>query len=88
MQAYLGCKIILAEKCSKEAFETAKAGEFADGEFDLEGKSEASVERIPGYHVVYPNPDGSKYHSWSPKEVFERAYRRIHTDEKVLISSY
>ena len=28
-----------------------------------------------GYKVVYPQPDGSEYTSWSPKEVFEEAYR-------------
>lgn len=28
-----------------------------------------------GYHVRYTNPDGSFYDSWSPKDVFEEAYR-------------
>lgn len=28
-----------------------------------------------GYHVRYTNPDGSFYDSWSPKHVFEEAYR-------------
>ena len=28
-----------------------------------------------GYKVVYPQPDGSEYISWSPKEVFEEAYK-------------
>lgn len=28
-----------------------------------------------GYHVQYTNPDGSTYDSWSPKDVFERAYQ-------------
>lgn len=27
-----------------------------------------------GYRVLYPQPDGSKYESWSPTEVFEDAY--------------
>ena len=36
----------------------------------------------PGYKVVYP--DG--YTSWSPKEVFEEAYRPISGKEKLLIS--
>lgn len=35
----------------------------------------------PGYRVVYP--DG--YISWSPKEVFEEAYRPISKKEKLLI---
>lgn len=28
-----------------------------------------------GYHVRYTNPDGSTYDSWSPKNVFEKAYK-------------
>ena len=28
-----------------------------------------------GYHVQYTNPDGSTYDSWSPKDVFEKAYQ-------------
>lgn len=35
-----------------------------------------------GYHVEYP--DG--YTSWSPKEVFEGAYREISTQEMALIN--
>ena len=30
-----------------------------------------------GYHVVYP--DG--YHSWTPKDVFENAYRKVTSGE-------
>lgn len=29
----------------------------------------------PGYDVYYVQPDGGEYRSWSPKEVFEKAYR-------------
>lgn len=32
-----------------------------------------------GYHVVYENPDGSKYDSWAPKDVFESACRVAET---------
>lgn len=32
---------------------------------------------VEGYKVVYPQPDGSKYTSWSPKDVFEEAYREV-----------
>jgi hypothetical protein len=39
-------------------------------------------ETRPGYLVVYP--DG--YRSWSPKEVFETAYRKLTTGERVLVS--
>ncbi len=34
-----------------------------------------------GYHVIYP--DG--YESWSPRAVFESAYREITNGEKVLV---
>ena len=33
---------------------------------------------VMGYHVIYP--DG--YHSWSPKSVFEEAYREVSDKEK------
>jgi hypothetical protein len=67
MQAYIGCKVILAEECCKEAFEAAKNEKFESG-FDCDTKIETPTNPTPGYHVVYLNPDGSKYHSWSPKE--------------------
>lgn len=38
-------------------------------------------DNMPGYQVIYP--DG--YVSWSPKETFETAYRRITPGEKALI---
>ena len=34
-----------------------------------------------GYAVVYA--DG--YRSWSPKDVFDRAYRRVAADEAILV---
>jgi len=42
-----------------------------------------SGDRIPrpGYKVVYPGG----YVSWSPKDVFEEAYRPISEKEKLLI---
>jgi hypothetical protein len=30
-----------------------------------------------GYEVLYPNPNGETYVSWSPKDVFEDAYRTL-----------
>ena len=36
-----------------------------------------------GYHVTYA--DG--YESWSPKDVFERAYREVTEPEKEFVSS-
>jgi len=40
------------------------------------------TEDEPGYKVVYP--DG--YESWSPKEVFENAYREILPGEMDLLA--
>lgn len=45
------------------------------------GKPHVDNER-PGYKVVYE--DG--YVSWSPKEVFERSYRRITDAELALLA--
>ena len=87
MQAYIGTKIITAEPCCKEAFDSEKAKGMPN-QFDFETKIETPENPTPGYHVVYSNPDGSKYHSWSPKDQFERSYRRIETDEKELISTF
>ena len=76
MQAYIGTKIILAEAMTKARFNgTVKNQESQQGDSELEG-----------YHVQYSNPDGSKYDSWSPKVVFERAYREVSADEKELIN--
>ena len=44
----------------------------------------ATKDGRDGYTVVYE--DG--YRSWSPKEVFERAYRRITDAEIDLIENY
>lgn len=34
-------------------------------------------ERVQGYKVFYPQPNGSFYESWSPKEVFENSYKEL-----------
>lgn len=71
MQTYIGCKIIQAEPMDERAFLEKEKGQ------DCFGR----VTRT-GYKVVYP--DG--YVSWSPKNVFEEAYRPISHGEKSLIS--
>jgi hypothetical protein len=38
----------------------------------------------PGYRVVYP----TGYESWSPKAVFEAAYREIGADEVTIIDRH
>jgi hypothetical protein len=45
----------------------------AEPQFKHESTNKDSIEGIEGYKVVY---EGG-YTSWSPKEVFEKAYRRI-----------
>ena len=61
MKKYLGVKVIKAEPMSKEMFESIK------------GSKEFIGTKTEGYKVVYP--DG--YVSWSPKDVFEEAYKEI-----------
>lgn len=62
MERYLGVKIIHAEPMSEFDFRRAK------------GMTPSSDEKDKnGYKVIYE--DG--YVSWSPKDVFEKAYRRI-----------
>lgn len=63
MPKYLGVKLVQAEKMS-------------EAEFTNRVKNEdwpQNREDRPGYLVVYE--DG--YRSWSPKDVFEKAYRKI-----------
>jgi len=62
MQKYIGVKIIEAEPMTKERFEAYKT------KTDV---MDARAMGTAGYKVVYP--DG--YESWSPKDVFEEAYR-------------
>ena len=64
---YIGCKIILASRLSECSFLKHEKGENVDGREDR-----------PGYKVKYP--DG--YVSWSPKNVFENAYREVTNSEK------
>lgn len=62
MQKYLGAKIIKAEPMTDHDF-----AKMIDRPYNV------GSEPQEGYRVVYP--DG--YVSWSPKEVFEEAYRRV-----------
>ena len=75
MKSYIGKKIISAKPCCKESFEHQKKTNF-DGSIPESEGNETS-----GYMVVYPNPDGTQYVSWSPKDVFERSYRELYAEE-------
>lgn len=76
MKPFIGTKIILAEKMTD--------GEFAT-KFKGAESNPAAISQM-GYHVQYSNPDGSVYDSWSPSNVFERAYREVSEDEKLLLT--
>ena len=64
---YLGVKLISAEPCSQDQYAGAK-------NFGDLSKLSGGIDR-EGYKVVYE--DG--YTSWSPKDVFEKAYKSIKT---------
>lgn len=74
MKQYIGAKIIQAEPAKRYAFKDGsvlverESCERTEEEAELLKQQHASKE---GYAVLYP--DG--YESWSPKEVFEEAYR-------------
>jgi len=71
MKNYIGCKMVKAEKMSR-------------GEYNLKRGWTIPADENPddaGYYLVYP--DG--YVSWSPKEVFEKAYRIAETADFVAL---
>ncbi len=65
MKKYIGTKQVKAEPMD----------ELAAVEKGFARKNEDNHEWRQGYHVQYTNPDGSTYDSWSPKQVFEQAYK-------------
>lgn len=69
MKEYIGTKVVKAEKMNEL---TATEKGFARS-------NEDKHEWREGYHVQYINPDGSTYDSWSPKDVFEEAYKPSET---------
>ena len=71
MKQYIGTKIIHAEPARRYWFEGDEKLVVPDSEENPERIKQATACES-GYKVVYP-PDG--YESWSPKAVFEEAYR-------------
>ena len=69
MKTYVGTKMVKAEPMN----------ELAAVEKGYARKNEDNHEWREGYHVQYTNPDGSIYDSWSPKSVFEKAYKVAET---------
>ena len=76
MECYIGTKIVLAEPMDDVTFNFQVRSLPHIVEVGADGKGK------PGYYVRYE--DG--YASWSPKEVFERCYRRITDAEKSLLT--
>lgn len=62
MKTYIGTKTVLAEPMDEvDAYN--------------HGFTRSCTIKGEGYHIQYTNPDGSTYDSWSPKSVFEQAYK-------------
>lgn len=71
MKSYIGTKIVKAEPMTEvDFFVNIKKQEII-----------SNKDNRPGYLVFYE--DG--YQSWSPKETFERAYREVTDEEKMMI---
>lgn len=72
MQKYIGTKTVSAEPMNElEAYEKKYARSYS--------VSGSYLGPRQGYHVQYSNPDGTTYDSWSPKDVFEKAYKVAET---------
>lgn len=69
MPMYIGTKLVQAEPCIRAVLANGSIT-YYDG--DVPALEEGEL-RLAGYKVVYQ--DG--YESWSPKEVFEQAYRQV-----------
>ena len=74
MKTYIGCKLIKAVEM--------KRSQFCEDNNQQGSENESKDE--DGYQVHYP--DG--YISWSPKDVFEEAYREISLAEMKLVLEY
>lgn len=78
MKNYIGCKII-------------KGKEMTYGEYRIEKYGDTTFKsQIPddtaGYMIIYPGIAGGKQHkSWSPKTIFEMAYREVDNSEMELM---
>lgn len=73
MKKYIGCKMVEAEPCVKVK------GKLYDCEPDMVLTSEEIAEVQHGYKVRYE--DG--YESFSPKDVFEKAYMRVEDNNTI-----
>ena len=78
LQAFVGTKIVLAERMTRQAFHEKYR--------KLEERCVGGEEQ--GYHVVYPSDGAGKtYHSWSPTRVFRNAYRELTPGEVLFVET-
>ena len=76
MDCYIGCKIVKAEPMDYHDF-LMKIKKVEKEDMIYQNHNQE------GYKVEYED----NYISWSPKEVFERCYRKIEDSEKKLTES-
>ena len=69
LKKYIGTKVVKARPMNEIDAES----------IGYARKNSDHHEYREGYHVRYTNPDGSTYDSWSPKDVFEKAYKLVET---------
>lgn len=83
MNSYIGSKIINAELSTLNEYRIKKYGK-------EKALISEEAKNIKGYIVVYPPIGESEepYISWSPKEIFEKAYRLIDNSEISLINGF
>lgn len=70
MEKFVGIKLVEAEPMN--ALEASKKGYYRGNP-----ASDGELNEMQGYHVHYTDND---YHSWSPKNVFEKSYIKIDND--------
>lgn len=70
MEKFVGIKLVEAEPMT--ALEASKRGYYRGNP-----ASDGELNEMQGYHVHYTDND---YHSWSPKNVFEKSYMQIDKD--------
>ena len=74
MKTYVGTKIIQAEEMSEYQWRRISGGQLGPA------KNAAESQARAGYHVIYE--DG--YQSWSPRDVFEKAYHEFLPDNRAV----
>lgn len=71
MEKFVSIKLVEAEPMT--ALEASKRGYYRGNP-----ASDGELNEMQGYHVHYTDND---YHSWSPKNVFEKSYKQIADDD-------